>query len=86
MSDQPLFKQTDEQEQVYAPQELPNDRRVAADEPPSTAQADRTAQPIVAGTVNAVPVPDDLDPGVGRDAADGEPDQFGRDPRDKRSR
>lgn len=91
MSEQPLFKQTDEQEQVYAPQELPSDERVAADERGEQRRDDTDDVPIAVGLGSvggAAPVSDSFDPGVRReqrDLLDDQQDIVGRDPRDERA-
>lgn len=92
MSEQPLFKQTDEQEQVYAPHEVPGDERVAADERHgNTSHDDSGDVPVAVGLGNvggAAPVSDSFDPGVRReqrDLLDDEQDIVGRDPRDERA-
>lgn len=91
MSEQPLFKQTDQQEQVVAPQELPRDERVAADERGGQGHDDSGDVPIAVGLGNvggAAPVSDSFDPGVRReqrDLLDDEQDVVGRDPRDERA-
>ena len=72
MSDQPLFKQIDEQEQTDAPQD---NQRDASDWPGTVGVA----------SINAVPVADNSESDTSRDVPSDETDLFGRPGRDERS-
>lgn len=89
MSDKPLFQGMDEQEREFAPQQLPNDARVAADEgaglrPPDTSRDDAPTAVPLSGNIAATPPAETFEPGLQREADDvarGEP-VAGRDDRD----
>lgn len=92
MSDAPLFQNADEQEQIYAPQQV-GDARVSADEtssvgPPASGDGGDTpvAVPLsTGGGGGAVPASDAFDPGMDREARDlarGDTKVVGRDPQD----
>lgn len=92
MSDAPLFQNADEQERVYAPQQV-GDARVSADEtssvgPPSSGDGGDTpaAVPLsTGGGGGAVPTSDAFEPGMDREERDlqrGDTGVFGRDPHD----
>lgn len=95
MSDQPLFKDSDEQEQAYAPQQIPGNEQVIADQTggivrkqPHGLQRDTDAPvPVGAGTnIAAAPASENFEPGMEReerDLARGDTSVVGRDPRDE---
>lgn len=98
MSDQPLFNETDAQEQVYAPQQTPANERVHANETggiiPKAARdvpTDADAPtPVITGTnVAAAPASENFEPGIEREERDLARDDtsvVGRDPRDEPAR
>lgn len=78
MSDKPLFQNADEQERVYAPQQVPEDQRVIADETSgivrqSINEGDITPAPVpisTGGSIAATPASESFDPGLEREEDD----------------
>ncbi len=94
MSEKPLFQNTDEQEALYAPQQVPENEQVAADETSgivrsSIARGDTPVSvPISTGGSGAAATPpsDSFEPGMEREARDlqqGDTSVVGPDPRDE---
>jgi hypothetical protein len=87
MSDEPLFSDADEQETLYAPNQLPAERqaRVRADEGTNADNTDRTEPPAAApvASVGTTPTGQAAPPNIGqRDSsgAPGDPDPEARYP------
>jgi hypothetical protein len=93
MSEDRLFKNSDELERTYAPQQIPEEQdRVAADERTNSTRDDiggDTPVPVGLGTggsVAATPASDEFDPGMDREERDlrrGDTSVLGPDPRDE---
>ncbi|HEX6287826.1 MAG TPA: hypothetical protein VFZ66_01475 [Herpetosiphonaceae bacterium] len=94
MSEDRLFKNADEQEKIYAPQQVPGEpqEQVAADEHSMTPR-DRTEDhtPVAVGlgtggSAAATPASDEFEPGMNREERDlrrGDTDVVGPDPSDQ---
>lgn len=87
-----LFKNMDEQEQIYAPQQDPGNERVAADENSGIVRSSIDNNTPVAvplgtgGSLGAAPASDEFDLGMEREERDlreGDTDVVGRDPSDE---
>lgn len=90
----PLFQDADEQERLYAPQQIPDNAEVIADEtggivptqPRDTVDDNDVPVPVLGGTnVAATPMSTNFEPGEQREERDAEDGDsvFGRDPRDE---
>lgn len=78
MSEKPLFQNMDEQERLYAPDQVPGDDRVTADETSgivrqSINEGDLTPAPVplsTGGSLAATPASEAFDPGLEREEDD----------------
>jgi hypothetical protein len=97
MSDKPLFQNLDEQERIYAPDQVPENERVIADETSgivrqSIDEGDITPAPVpisTGGSAAATPPSESFDPGMEREEADmrtGDSGIVGPDVRDEQAK
>jgi hypothetical protein len=78
MSEKPLFQDADEQERIYAPDQVPDDERVHAEERGGIVERNRRATtadgaPVPVGGGNmipAAPASENFEPGMEREARD----------------